>query len=177
MTLESQNDCIQSTPTLPFSPDLAKRIVMWDLKNQCDMISIMTKIPGVKELVETMWHSRIGSEWCQIFPGTFSWIHFLKFLANLRHMNLYDLDGITTKLCSKEEFHIGKTSYLPPTYITSTSLKKPTGADDSVHSPISLQSCVCAPVSSGSFIFFCSSHLRWLTNPNSGVNLFCCLFS
>ena len=30
MTFESQNDCIQTTPTLPFSPDLAKRIVTWD---------------------------------------------------------------------------------------------------------------------------------------------------
>jgi len=67
--------------------------------------------------------------------------------------------------------------HLPSTYITSTSVKKPTGADDGVHSPVSLQSCVGASVSSGSSIFSCSSHLLLLTNPNSGVNLFCYLFS
>ena len=104
------------------------------------MISIMIKIPGVKELVERMRHCWIRPDWCQIFSDTFSWIHFLKFLADLRHMNLHELDGIKTKkLQSQEESHAGKTSYLPPTYIASTSLKKPTGADDGVHSPISLQ--------------------------------------
>jgi hypothetical protein len=141
------------------------------------MISIMTKIPGVKELVERMRHCQIGSDWCQIFSGTFSWICFQKFLADLRHMNLYEFDGIKPKLRSQEEFHVGKTSYLPLTYIASSSLKKPRGANDGVHSPVSLQSCVGTPVSSGSFIFSCSPHLLLLTNPNSGVNLFCCLFS
>ena len=42
------------------------------------------------------------------------------FLAGLRHMNLYELDGIKPKLQSQEESHVGKTSYLPPTYIAST---------------------------------------------------------
>ena len=123
-----------------------------------------------------MGQCQIGLYWCQIFSDAFSWIPFLKFSADVRHMNLYELDGIKPKLCSQEDSHIGKTSYLPPTYITSTSLKKPTGADDGVHSPISLPSCKGAPVSSGSFIYSCSSHLLLLTNPNSGVNLFCCLF-
>jgi hypothetical protein len=140
------------------------------------MISIMTKIPGVKKLVERMQQCWIGSDWCQIFSATFSWIHFLKFSANVRHMNLYELDDIKPKMQLQEESHVGKTSYLPPTYIASTSLKKLTGTDDGVNSPISLQSCVGAPVSSGRFIFSCSSHLLLLTNPNSGVNLFCCLF-
>jgi len=134
------------------------------------MISIMTKIPGLKELVERMRHCRIRLDWCQIFSVTFSWIHFLKFLADVRHMNLYELDGIKPKLRLQEESQVSKTSYLSPTYIASTSLKKPTGADNGVHCPISLQSCVGSPVSSGSFMFSCSSHLLLLTNPNSGVN-------
>jgi hypothetical protein len=62
------------------------------------MISIMTKIPCVKELVERMQHCRIRLDWCQNFSVTSSWIHFLKFLADLRHLNLYELDGIKTKL-------------------------------------------------------------------------------
>jgi hypothetical protein len=45
-----------------------------------------------------------------------------------------------------------------------------------VHSPISLQSWVGAPVSSASFVFSRSSHLLLLTNPDSCVNLFPCLF-
>ena len=141
------------------------------------MISIMTKIPGVKELEERMQHCQIGSDWCQIFSCTFSWIHFLKFPADLRDMNIYELDGIKPKLRLQKESYVGKISYLPPTYIASTSLKKPTGADDGVHSPVSLQSCMGTSVSSGSFIFSCSSHRLLLTNPNSGVNLFCCLSS
>ena len=72
---ESQNDCIWTTPTLPFSPDLANRNVMWE-KNQRDMISIMIKILGLKEYVERMWQCQIGSDLCQIFSDTFSWIHF-----------------------------------------------------------------------------------------------------
>ena len=54
MTVKSQNDCIQTTPTLPISGNLAKRIVIWDNKIQRDMIPIMTKIPDFKEKVEKM---------------------------------------------------------------------------------------------------------------------------
>ena len=60
------------------------------LKIQCDMISIKINILCLKELVERMWQCQIGLDWCQIFPDTFSWIHFLKFLADVRHMNLYE---------------------------------------------------------------------------------------
>ena len=54
------------------------------------MIPIMSKILGLKELEEKMQHCQIRSDWCQIFSDNFSWILFLKFLANVKHMNLYD---------------------------------------------------------------------------------------
>ena len=60
------------------------------LKIQDDMIPIMFKILGLKELVERMQQCQIGLDWCQIFFDIFSWILFLKILADARHMNLYD---------------------------------------------------------------------------------------
>ena len=61
-----------------------------ELKILCDIISIMIKIPSLKKLVERMWQCRIRLDWSQIFSDIFSWIHFLKFLAGVRHMNLYE---------------------------------------------------------------------------------------
>ena len=49
------------------------------------MIPIMSKILDLKELVEGMRQCQI-----EIFSDTFSWILFLKFLADVRHINLYD---------------------------------------------------------------------------------------